>query len=278
MNVLQYLRSKLFDAFAILWTALLSPSLPILWLLGSSSHYIRLVSQFWVSGLLFGLDHIVRLRYIERGRRNIPNEACIIIANHQSTFETLVLSHLFPNASFVSKKENARIPAVGWYLKNYPMIMINRNAGNDSIQKIIQEARPILAEGRPIIFFPEGTRKNIHTPIIFKQGIKTAYRILNRPVLPIALNSGVYWPPSKKYRRKTKGPYLTIIGSYLSIITSYLTNYVCSGTVIISYLPPIMPGLSEIEFTQQAQSVLQQTKEKLVSEAKENKSASTRNI
>lgn len=238
---MQYFRSKLFDVFAILWTILLSPSLPILWLLGSPSYYIRMVSQFWVSGLLFGLKHIVGLTYIERGRENIPTEPCIIIANHQSAFETLVLSHLFPSAAFVSKQENAHIPAVGWYLKNYPMIMIDRGGGARTIHQMIDQGRATLAAGRSIILFPEGTRKSVSSPVTFKRGIEILYSEIQRPILPIAVNSGAYWPPKQNFRR--------------------------SGTVIVSHLTPILPGLSRDEFRQKAELALQKEKDKLAKEA-----------
>jgi 1-acyl-sn-glycerol-3-phosphate acyltransferase len=243
---MQYLRSKLFDAFAILWTILLSPSLPILLLLGSSSRYIRIVSQFWVSGLLFGLKYIVGLVYIERGRHNIPGEPFIIIANHQSTFETIILSHLFPNAAFIAKQEVARIPAVGWYLKNYPMIMIDRGGGSRTIHKMIEQSRATLADGRSIIVFPEGTRKSVSAQISFKRGVEILYSELQQPVLPIALNSGVYWPPKQSSRR--------------------------SGPVIISYLEPILPGLSRDAFRRKAEAALQEEKERLVKEALEDAS------
>jgi 1-acyl-sn-glycerol-3-phosphate acyltransferase len=242
MNLIQYIRSKLFDLFGILWTALLSPSLPILWLLGSPSKHIRMVSQFWVRGLLFGLKYIVGLTFIERGRENIPDGPCIIISNHQSAFETLALSHLFPSASFVSKQENANIPAVGWYLTNYPMIMIDRGGGIRAIQKMIEQSQRTIADGRSIIVFPEGTRKPVNTPVQFKRGVELLYSALHQPALPIALNSGAYWPPKKGYRRK--------------------------GTIIISYLKPILPGLSRDEFRQQAELALNEEKDRLTKEAR----------
>src|SRR5258708_1325642 len=102
---MQYIRSKLFDAFVVTWTLLLSPSLPILWILATPKHSLRCVSQFWIRGLLFGLWYIVGLRHIELGRENIPKEPCIIVANHQSLWETLALAAIFPSAAFVAKQE-----------------------------------------------------------------------------------------------------------------------------------------------------------------------------
>jgi 1-acyl-sn-glycerol-3-phosphate acyltransferase len=237
---MQYLRSKLFDLFAVIWTLLLSPSFPILWVLRTPQHYLRRVALIWVEGLSFGLWYIVGLKYVERGRVNIPDQPCIIVANHQSPWETIVFASLFPGAAFVAKAEMVRIPVVGWFLKNYPMIMIERGAGAKAIRQLITESRSALAEGRSIIIFPEGTRTSVSDPVVFKKGVELMYSELKIPVLPVALNSGVFWGPDRSFKY--------------------------SGTITVSILPVIEPGLSRREFSTQAESILQKEKEKLIIE------------
>jgi 1-acyl-sn-glycerol-3-phosphate acyltransferase len=234
------IRSKAFDAFAVAWTLIISPSCIVLWLTGTPRHALRAVSRFWATGLLWGLRHIVGLRHVERGRENIPTGPCIIIANHQSAWETVALAVIFPNASFVAKQETARIPVVGWFLKNYPMIMVDRGGGGNAIRQLIVDSRAVLAEGRSVIIFPEGTRKSISERIVFKRGAEVLYAELNTPVLPIALNSGVFWT-----RDGSKHP----------------------GTITLSYLPPILPGLSGEELRQKAQALLEAERDRLVREA-----------
>ena len=237
---MQYLRSKLFDVVVVLWTLVLSPSLPVLWICGTPQTYLRMVARIWVQGLELAIWYVIGLKYVERGRENIPAGPCIIIANHQSPWETIVLAAKFTGAAFVAKREMIRIPAVGWFLKNYPMIMIERGAGVKAIRQLISESKSVLSEGRSIIIFPEGTRKSVSDPVVFKKGIELMYSELGVPVLPIALNSGVFWGPDRYFKY--------------------------SGTITLSYLQPIMPGLLPQEFSQKAQTALQNEKEKLVTE------------
>jgi 1-acyl-sn-glycerol-3-phosphate acyltransferase len=241
---MQFIRSAAFDLFACAWTLALSPSAIVLWLRGTPHGALRNVAQLWLKGLIWGLWHIVGLRHTERGRKNIPNVPCIVIANHQSAWETLILATIFPTAAFVAKRETSRIPVIGWFLRNYPMIMIDRGGGSTAIRQLITESRATLADGRSVIIFPEGTRKTVSDPILFKRGIEFLYSEIDAPVLPIALNSGVFWGRHR------------------------LMKY--DGTIALSFLPPIQPGLSRDEFRQTAQALLEAERDRLVGEATSN--------
>lgn len=230
------IRSTLFDVFAIAWTILLSPTLPFLFLIGSPSGPIRRVSQLWVSGLLVGLRGIVGLEFKIEGGENIPRGPSLVIANHQSALETLVLSHLLPDASFISKKENARIPAVGWYLTNYPMIMIDRSGGGRAVKHMIEQCRHTIADNRSIIMFPEGTRKDVTAKVSFKRGAEILYSELNVPAVLAAVNSGNYWKPGG-----LKQP----------------------GVAIFSFLAPIQPGLTPSQFRSIAEQKLDAEKNRI---------------
>lgn len=237
---MQYFRSKIFDLFAVAWTLSLAPSAIGLWFLRSPERHLRAVAQLWVRGLMWGLSSIVKLRYIERGRENIPADPCIILANHQSAWETLVLARKFPTASFVTKREAGRIPIVGWFLKNYPMIMVDRGGGGTAIRKLVADSRATLAEGRSVIIFPEGTRKGISDRIVFKRGVEFLYADLGRPILPIAVNSGVFWGRDRPMKY--------------------------DGTITISYLPVIEPGLPVDEFRRKAEALLEAERDRLIRE------------
>jgi 1-acyl-sn-glycerol-3-phosphate acyltransferase len=237
---MQYVRSKIFDVFIVAWTIFLCPSLPILWLSGPSTHYLRLISQVWVKGILVALRYIVGLRYVERGVDNIPSEPCIVVANHQSPWETFALAAKFPTAAFVIKEELARVPIVGWFLRNYPMIFVERNGGPSAIRKFIAASRATITEKRSIIIFPEGTRQSVFDKVEFKRGVEFLYADLRRPVLPIAVNSGVFWGPDRCFKY--------------------------NGIITISYLPTIMPGLPRDEFKRAAESLIDAEKERLVGE------------
>src|SRR5690348_3354472 len=101
----QRVRSTLFDLSLAVWTGLFGPVLVILWLCGSPESGVRRASRLWAHGVLLGLEWLVGLTYTERGRHNIPDEPCLIIANHQSTWETLAFLILFPDVAIVAKRE-----------------------------------------------------------------------------------------------------------------------------------------------------------------------------
>lgn len=238
---MQYLRSKSFDILAVLWTLLLSPSLPILWSVNASAKYVRAVSQLWANGLMFLFRTVVNLKYVERGRENIPEGPCIVICNHQSLWETVALSTIFPDASFVAKIEVLQIPIVGWFLAKYPMIALDRSARPSAVRKLLAASASTISEGRKIIIFPEGTRSDANEPVKFKGGVTALYARLGVPALPVALNSGVFWPGRK------------------------LMKY--DGTITVSYLPRIEPGLDSNEFRVLAERMISDEATKLLKEA-----------
>jgi 1-acyl-sn-glycerol-3-phosphate acyltransferase len=227
----QRVRSTLFDILLTVWTGLFAPVLAVLWLIGSPERGVRLTSRLWARGVLAGLKWLVGLTYAERGRHNIPDEPCLIIANHQSTWETLAFLTLFPDVAIIAKRELLTIPVFSWFLRKSPMILIDRESGSKAVRKMIDESQAALAEGRSVLIFPEGTRKSASVPIEFKRGVELLYTRLDRVVLPVALNSGLFWGPDRAYKR--------------------------AGTISVSYLDPIEPGLSGSEFTRKAEQLLE---------------------
>ncbi len=115
----------------------------------------------------------------------------------------------------------ARNPVVGWFLRRSPMIVIDRTNGTQALRTMIRYGREAVAAGRSVLIFPEGTRGSISDPLQFKRGVELLYGRLDLPVVPVAVNSGLFWPG----------------GSALQ-----------AGTVVVSYLAAVRPGLSAGEF------------------------------
>ncbi|QCI65919.1 lysophospholipid acyltransferase family protein [Phreatobacter stygius] len=224
------IRSKTFDILFGLWTALFGAFIPVLMLVGSP-RMVRSVSRRWVRGALFLLKHVVGLDYVERGLENRPAGPCIVLSNHQSTWETLAANVLFPDVAVVAKKELLKVPVFGWYLRNQPMITIDRELGTQALRRMIDGAKTALAEGRPVLVFPEGTRKSPDEPIDFKRGVEMIYARLDVPVLPVVVNSGRFWGISGGARRP--------------------------GTIVVSYLPAIPPGLTGNEMVERATAAME---------------------
>ncbi|SDN86591.1 1-acyl-sn-glycerol-3-phosphate acyltransferase [Methylobacterium phyllostachyos] len=214
-------RSLLFAAYWAAWTTLFLLPLVIFLLSGSPQRPIRRATRLWAHGILAGLRRIVGLRYVEEGRQHLPDEPCLIVANHQSTWETLAFLVLVPDVAIVAKRELLAIPVVGWFLRRSPMIVIDRGNGTQALRTMIDEGRAAVAAGRSVLIFPEGTRGGIAAPLRFKRGVELLYGRLGLPVVPVALNSGLFWPGGTATR---------------------------PGTVVVSYLAALAPGLPAAEF------------------------------
>ena len=141
-------------------------------------------------------------------------------SKHQSIFETIYFNSLFYNPAYILKKELLNIPLFGIYLKKLEMIAIDRSKGIKSIKYVNEETKR-LSKFRPVIIFPEGTRTEHKDQPDLKSGIYSIYKNLDKPVIPIATNSGKYWPKNNQMR---------------------------SGKIIIEFKEPIQPGLSKEDF------------------------------
>ena len=141
-------------------------------------------------------------------------------SKHQSMFETIYYNHLFYNPAYILKKELLSIPLFGTYLKKLGMIAIDRSQGIQSL-RFVNEQASNYSKFRPVIIFPEGTRTAFREEPDLKPGIYSMYKSLNKPVVPIALNSGNFWPKN---------------------------NSIKSGTIKIEFRDPIPTGLSKQEF------------------------------
>ncbi len=232
-----WMRSKLFDLLFALWTSLFGLAVPVLWLCGSPKPAIRSATRLWVRGALFGLRHVVGLRHVERGREHIPDEPCLIVANHQSTWETLASLLLFPDVAIVAKQELLEIPVFGWYLRHSPMIVIDRETGPKALREMIQQSQAALSEGRSVLVFPEGTRRPVTDPVTFKRGAELLYAKLGVPALTMAHDSGHFWGPGQACKRP--------------------------GIITVSYQEPIPAGLAGAEFTRRAERMLEAGKDRV---------------
>ena len=242
---LHYVRSILFDAAVVILTLVVSLTVPVMWLFNASSATVRAVSQVWARGILFLMKYVVGLDYRVQGRENVPDGPCIIACNHQSLWETAALCVVFPDASIVAKQELRKLPIVGWFLHRYPMILVDRSAGRQALRQMVEEAGRAIGEGRKVLLFPQGTRQAIDEPMIFQSaGISALYTNLGVAVVPAACNSGLFW--GKK------------------------TLMMHSGTITLSFLPPIAPGLPRKAFQEKMERMISEEANRLlaVSEAK----------
>ncbi len=150
----------------------------------------RLWARIAVGWLAWSCD----LRYRFTGLENIPDTPCVIIANHQSALETLLLWCIFPRLSYVLKQELFRIPIIGWGLRLAWPIGIDRDAGRQALVQVMEEGKLRLAAGFNVVIFPEGTRNACGEVGLFSSTAAGLAIRAKVPLLPIAVNSGCFWP------------------------------------------------------------------------------------
>jgi 1-acyl-sn-glycerol-3-phosphate acyltransferase len=150
----------------------------------------------WGKLNLFLLKWICNLRYIIRGNEEIENLAkCIIVSNHQSTWETIALRGLLPSSqAWILKKELISYPFFGKALSKTGQIAIDRSAGKRALRSLLEGGMKAIENHKIVIIFPEGTRT--HTGLIGKYqigGVMLAKKA-NVDVIPIAHDAGKFWP------------------------------------------------------------------------------------
>lgn len=232
------LRSVLF--LLMLWLSLpiFVPLLLLTWPL-PVVHRIRF-SNLWMHYITWCLHHVGRIRARFQGLEHAPNGPAIYLVKHQSTFETFVLQTRFAPYVWVIKKQLLKIPVFGWGLAVINPIAIDRSAGRSAVSQVVEQGCERLRNGLGVLIFPEGTR----TP----PGIKRRYKLgggllaeaaKDYPVIPVAHNAGLFWPPRQ-----------TMLGR--------------PGVVDFSVGPPIMPdGLDAQQIVDRAEVWIEAESERL---------------
>jgi len=159
-----------------------------------SNEYIRKPINLWILGIFKLLEIICNITHEIIGRENIPDYSILIASKHQSAFETFALFFYLKKSIFIHKTQLFFIPIFGQYLKKTNMISINRSEGAAAMRKILREAKSKMAAGCSIVIFPEGTRKVPGEKPDYKTGFIGIYNETESEILPIAVNSGLYWP------------------------------------------------------------------------------------
>lgn len=187
-----YLRSLLFHLCFFVWTALWA--ILLLWTFFIPRRaMVWVVTQFFRSYLIFEYG-ILGLRYQVKGRENLPPGPCLIAMKHQSMYETLKLHILFGDPAIVLKRELMFIPFWGWYQAKAGMIAVDRGAGGKALASMLKGARRAIGQGRRIVIFPQGTRVAPGAKRPYKTGVGAMYEELKVPLVPVAINAGVFWP------------------------------------------------------------------------------------
>ena len=190
---------------------------------------------------LWWLRVIVGTKLEVRGRQHMPDPPVLIAAKHQSAWDTFALITLFRDPAMVMKAELGLIPFYGWFSHKFRHIFVNRDRGPSALKRLIRDARNRADASREIVIFPEGTRRAPLAPPDYKPGVVALYEALDIPCVPLALNSGLFWP-----RRQ-------------------LARY--PGTIVVEFLEPIPAELPRAAFRRVLEERIETATARLVAEA-----------
>lgn len=219
-SLILYLRSVLFTVLLLVWTLFLAVFSPPTLLLPRQWAYDY--TRFWAHGVLLLLRVVCGLRHQVRGRGHVPDTPVIYALKHQSAWETIAMLTLVPRFAAVLKRELLHIPIYGWYMHKIGMVPIDRRGGGRALRDMVASARGYIEEGRSIVIMPEGTRMAPGRTGRYHPGVAALYKQLGVPVVPVALNSGMFWGRRSFLKR--------------------------AGTITIEFLEPIPAGLDRATF------------------------------
>ena len=233
------IRSALFVVvFYLLMMASLFVSWPFFLLPGRTPWPIVVL---WARVSLWLQRWIVGTKVEYRGLDNIPEGGVLIAAKHQSMWETFALIPVLRRPTYVLKKELLDIPVFGWCARRMKMIPVDRAGGRKAMIAMCDDARAAIARDEQVILFPEGTRRAPGAPPAYKVGIAFVYDRGAGPCVPVALNSGLFWPRRSWLRRP--------------------------GTIVVEFLPAIPHGLDRSTFLARLEHDIETTSNRLIGEA-----------
>lgn len=231
------LRTILFMMFFALESAVINILLlPALILPRKATVYC---SRAWSGTTLWGLKVFAGLTYEVRG--SAPKNTGVLVASkHMSMWDTLALYLILFDPAAVAKRSLLYIPFYGWYIWKAGVISIDRDGKAAALRKMAADAKAALAQGRPILIFPEGHRQEPGAPPAYKPGVAGLYMQFGVPCIPVALNSGLFW-------------------------TGFLKK---PGNIVVEFLETIPPGLKRAEFMRTLEAQIETATTALVAEGR----------
>jgi 1-acyl-sn-glycerol-3-phosphate acyltransferase len=226
----------LFYVLLVLWMLIAIPTFVL------PRRVFMRVAQAWARSSIWLMGAICNIKVDYRGLEKIPDGPLIVASKHQSMWETFALLQLFDAPLFIYKRELGWIPFFGWYLMKSRMIGVDRDGGMRSLMEMARRAPKEIRSGRQLIIFPEGTRTPVDAAPNYMTGVGQIYASAGVPCIPVALNSGLFWP------RRTFMRY--------------------PGTLVVEFLDPLPPGLPRKDFIARIRTSIEDATKRLVDTAR----------
>jgi 1-acyl-sn-glycerol-3-phosphate acyltransferase len=235
-----FFRSVLFNIFMFLYHLALVAGLLVL--LPFPRPWAQTAVRLWAMGLRFSMNLIVGLDLEVRGLENLPPGGAIIASKHQSAWDTFMFYLLLDDPNYIMKKELMDIPVWGWCAKKCGAISVDRSGGAGALKQLIRDTEDRLNRGRQVILFPEGTRTEPGARQPYNPGVAAIYAHGLGPVVPVALNSGLFWGRRSFMKRP--------------------------GVITVEFLAPIPEGLERRRFMEELENRIEGASDNLAAEAK----------
>ena len=211
---MSWARAFAFNLVFALWTVVIGIlALPILVL---PRRINMRFGRFWARSVLVLLSVVVGLDHEVRGRDRLPQGGYILALKHQSAWDALIVPIVLGDPAVIVKRELLWLPIYGWYAGRAGSIGIDRKGGAGALRRMVAAARPVIAAGRPVVIFPQGTRAAPDSPLPYQPGVAALYQALGVPLVPAAVNSGLFWGRRSFLKRR--------------------------GHIVLEFLDPIAPG------------------------------------
>src|SRR5512139_2643110 len=198
--MLQWIRSVVFTVLLFAVTGIFGVIVLVSALLPLTIEQRYVIPRSWGLLLTWLAKVVCGLGYTIEGQENLPNRPFVSLWKHSSAWETMAQMFVVPPASWSLKREVIWIPIVGWAVRTYRPIAINRRAGHSAVNQVVKQGRERLAAGMGVIVYPEGTR--VPAGQTRKYGVSGALlaKEAGVPVVPIAHNSGYFWRRRSLYK------------------------------------------------------------------------------
>jgi 1-acyl-sn-glycerol-3-phosphate acyltransferase len=231
-----FLRSLLFNvlfyAVLVFWAIVALPTFLM------PPRAMLTIAGWWANSTLFLMRVICNIKVEFRGVEKIPKGPLVIASKHQSFWETFTLLGFFDRPIFILKRQLIYIPVFGQFLTKTGMIAIDRSAGVKALLDMTRRARDAVRSGCQLVIFPEGTRRAPGARPDYKTGFAQIYSACGVQCLPVALNSGLFWP------RRTFMRY--------------------PGTLVVEFLDPLPPGLPKDEYITRVRNAIEEATGRIV--------------
>ena len=174
------------------------------------------VAVAWAGSVLCLLKILCRLDYVVEGAEHLDRANCVVLQKHSSSWETIAQFRIFPLQTWVLKRELLWAPILGWVIRGYRPIAIDRKAGRAAVEQVVAQGQTRLEQGYWVMIFPEGTR--VAAGQVRRFGLSGALLAIaaGRAIIPVAHNAGEFWP--RRGWLKRPGTIRVIIGAPIETV------------------------------------------------------------